>query len=379
MRRVAIVTDWFAPRRGGIETQLGELAARLAGAGQDVRVITGTPGPPTDAPFAVGRLGVRTLPSPPLVVSPDLLRALRRELQAGWDVVHAHVSIVSPVGWAAAYVARSLGLPTVVTFHSVLRGKALALRAAAAVARLSSARIAWSAVSGLVARRAQWALRGAPVSVLPNGIDLQWWAKEAPRDGHGGGPVTLVSAMRLHRKKRGRALIRAFSRAMAGSRTPARLVIAGDGPDREAIARAVLGDQSLAAHHTVELPGWMDAAALRALYRNADAFVLASVHESFGIAALEAAASGLPVVARQSGIAEFVRHGETGLLVGNDEALADAMRTMVDDAAARSRLRPASRELSRFDWSEVVAAHLAEYERASRLAATAARAAAPSA
>lgn len=379
MRRVAIVTDWFAPRRGGIETQLGELATRLAGAGHDVHVVTGTPGPSTGSPFTVRRLGVRTLASPPLVVSPHLLRALRRELESGWDIVHAHVSIVSPVGWAAAHVARSLGLPTALTFHSVLRGKALALRAVAALARLSSSRIAWSAVSGLVAQRAQWALGGAPVSVLPNGMDLEWWASAAPRGGAGAGRVTLVSAMRLHRKKRGAALVRAFARAVKGSPIPARLVLAGDGPDHGRIARALASGQPLAPHHTVELPGWLDAPALRELYRSADAFVLASVHESFGIAALEAAASGLPVVARGSGLSGFVRPGETGLLADDDDALTDAIRAVVNDAALRQRLRPDPRELSRYDWGEVVAAHLAEYERASRLAASAAPAAAPSA
>jgi glycosyltransferase involved in cell wall biosynthesis len=371
MRRVAVVTDWFAPRRGGIEAQLGELAARLSSAGVDVEVITSTPGANDGAAFPVRRLDVCTFPSPPLAISPTLVPRLREELRRGWDVVHAHVSVVSPTGWTAAWVARSLGLPCVVTFHSILRGKAVALRAVSSLTPVARSRVAWTAVSETVAQQARWALgESAAVSVLPNGTDVAWWRQGAAR-AQDTRPLTLVTTMRLHPKKRGRALVRAFASATRGSGRPVRLLVIGDGPDRAAIERDVreLGSGNPALR--VELRGWLDREALRAIYADADGFVMASVHEAFGIAALEAAAAGLPVVARRSGVAELVRHDVNGLLLDSDDALAGAMRSLIEDDALRERLRPVPSQVSRFDWGAVVAAHLERYDRAIRRAASA--------
>ena len=369
MRRIALVTDWFAPRRGGIETQLGELARRLASSGADVGVITATPGPAAGEGYAIERLPVLTLPAPPLAVSPTLIPRLRDELARGWDMVHAHVSVVSPVGWTSALVARSLGLPVAVTFHSVLRAKAVVLRLASAVAPLPTSRVAWSAVSGLVAGQARWGLGGSvEVNVLPNGLDLACWS--APRAASPG-RVTLVTAMRLHRKKRGRQLLRAFEAAARRVRLPAHLAIVGDGPERD-ILRADITELGLrSGDATAELRGWLLATELRQLYSTCDGFVMASVHESFGIAALEARAAGLPVIARRSGNSEFLEHDVNALLADDDPALIDAMVAFLRDPALRSRLGSGRTDLVRFDWPAVIDAHLREYERATRLAADA--------
>lgn len=377
MRRIALVTDWFAPRQGGIETQLGELARRLSSTGADVGVVTATPGPAAGEGYSVIRLPVFTLPAPPLAVSPALVPRLRDELARGWDMVHAHVSVVSPVGWTAALVARSLGLPVAVTFHSVLRAKSIVLRLASAVTPLATSRVAWSAVSGLVAGQAQWGLGGSvEMSVLPNGLDLRFWS--APR-ATSPGRVTLVTAMRLHRKKRGRQLLRAFEAAARRVGQPAHLVIVGDGPEREVLLADITALGLRSGDATAEVRGWVSAAELRQLYAGCDGFVMASVHESFGIAALEARAAGLPVIARRSGNSEFLTHDVNALLVNDDAALVDAMVAFLRDPALRSRLGSGRTDLARFDWPEVIDAHLREYERATRLAAAAAPVAAGSA
>ncbi|HET9453898.1 MAG TPA: glycosyltransferase family 4 protein [Gemmatimonadaceae bacterium] len=377
MRRVAIVTDWFAPRQGGIETQLAELARRLAGAGADVGVITATPGPTMGDGYDVHRLDVLTLPAPPLAISPMLIPRLREALSRGWDLVHAHVSVVSPVGWTGALVARSLGLPVAVTFHSVLRGKAVLLRLASALTPLATSRVAWSAVSRLVAEQARWGIgAGAEVNALPNGLDLSFW--NVPRLGVAS-RVTLVSAMRLHRKKRGRQLLRAYATAARRVKVPVRMVIVGDGPEREGLLGEItmLGLRSGTA--TAEIRGWLRAAELRQLYAESHGFVMASVHEAFGIAALEARAAGLPVIARRSGNTEFLEHDVNALLANDDAGLAEAIASFIEDPALRSRLASGASDLSRFDWPAVIDAHLREYERAIRISATPAPAVAASA
>jgi glycosyltransferase involved in cell wall biosynthesis len=366
--KIAIVSDWFAPRRGGIEAQLLELTRRLGAAGNQVDVLTSTPGAAGEPGIHVRPLRVFTLPVIQLALSPALPGALRRELARGYDVVHAHVSVVSPVGYAAAAVARWLGLPTVVTFHSVLRHKRHLLRIANALAGIGRSAVLWSAVSEAVARQVRSAIRDADVCVLPNGIELAAWGgvehagdtARAHRDG-----VMLVSTMRFQRKKRPLPLIRAFARAASRANVPARLCIIGDGPERPAMEREIHDLGLMAGAARVELMGWRDHAELRAIYAGADGFVLPSTREAFGIAALEARAAGVPVIAMEtSGATEFLRHDVDALICDDDQDLARSIARFLGDAALRQRLARARVSLDRYDWAGVVAEHQKVYRRA---------------
>jgi glycosyltransferase involved in cell wall biosynthesis len=90
------------------------------------------------------------------------------------------------------------------------------------------------------------------------------------------------------------------------------------------------------------------------LYRSADVFVLPSLAETFGIAAVEASAAGLPVIAsRIGGLQDIVRDGESGFLVepGDVGALAAALSRLASDADLRARMGARGREHAeqRFD------------------------------
>jgi glycosyltransferase involved in cell wall biosynthesis len=376
--KIALATDWFAPRRGGIEWQLLELAERLASRGHEVDVLTSTPGATNGAAnggaFHVRALDLFTLPTIGLALSPALFHALRKELRRGYDVVHAHVSVVSPVGYGAAVVARTLGLPAVVTFHSVLRHKRYLLRAVDAVARLSDSAVVWSGVSQLVARQVRAALHKAEVSVLPNGIDVAFWTSpRLARRRSETQATTLVSTMRLHRKKRPLQLLRAFAQAAARVRSPVRLLIVGDGPERAALDREIRDLGLMQGRARAELLGWLDREALRTLYAEADGFALASTRESFGIAALEARAMGLPVIAmRASGSNEFLAHGINALICDDDEELMQSIARFLEDAPLRARLAGGLVALERYDWNAVLLEHEATYHRATTRAAVAA-------
>ena len=124
----------------------------------------------------------------------------------------------------------------------------------------------------------------------------------------------------------------------------------------------------MSGEHRVELPGWLSHEQLRSLYGDADGFVLASTREAFGIATLEAAAAGLPVIAMLSaGSSEFLSDGRNALLCRDDADLVRALTVFVADATMRARLRPSSEPLRRYDWSVVLAQHEDTYRRARRL------------
>jgi glycosyltransferase involved in cell wall biosynthesis len=190
-----------------------------------------------------------------------------------------------------------------------------------------------------------------------------------------GGEVTFVSAMRLSRKKRPAVLLRAFAAATrfvgAGSRL--RLVIAGDGPDRVALTRYAA---ELGIADRVALPGQLSRHDLRSLYARADAFVLPSERESFGIAALEARTAGLPVIAMlASGARDFIAQGQDGLLARDEGELARAIGRLVLDAPFRAYVaRHNATTPPSYDWREVAALHEQFYVTARVRGATGARA-----
>ena len=95
--------------------------------------------------------------------------------------------------------------------------------------------------------------------------------------------------------------------------------------------------------------------------------MLPSESESFGLAALEAMASGLPVITTQSGgIPSVVSSGESGLLapVGDVDQLAQHVRTLLSDAALRSKFSDTARQLAveKFGWDRVIEAYENSYE-----------------
>jgi len=159
--------------------------------------------------------------------------------------------------------------------------------------------------------------------------------------------------------KRVRDVIRVFAR-VAGA-LPAVLLMVGDGPDRidaEQEARALGVDDR------VFFLGKIDAVA--PLLAGADVFLLPSDMESFGLSALEALASGVPVIGtRAGGLPEVVRDGETGFLhpVGDVDAMAASAIAILSDRARWERMgRAAAADArARFGLDATVAAYEAFY------------------
>jgi len=171
-----------------------------------------------------------------------------------------------------------------------------------------------------------------PLAVVPNGTSLP----ELERPARAAGPVRLGIIGRLSEQKRHGLLLEALARLPADA---FRLSIVG-GDDKSLEERA-------AALGLADRIGWTGFVGDRsAIYRDLDVVVAPAVEEGFGMTVIEAGAHGLPVVAARSGaFPEVVRDGETGLLVPPDDAdaLAQALRRLIEEGALRRRLGDAAR------------------------------------
>lgn len=368
--RILHVTDCYLPMLGGIEMQVSQLAAHQAES-HDVSVLTttlpadGRPGRSREAHGAVDvyRIAARMpfgMPVHPLAA--PHLRDLVGRLDP--DVVHFHMGGTAPSVQSALRAGGDR--PAVLTIHSVWTpAVSRAYRALAWLTRFPDWGIQLSAVSELCARPVA-AATGTPVMVVGNGIDVATWrTTPVPHDG-----VHVVSATRFAPRKRVGALLRVLraARAELGEAAPLRATIAGDGPEL-ARARRWVRENGMA--DWVDLPGRLDSAGLRELYRHADAYLAPVVLEAFSIAVLEAQAAGLAVVVRsQSGAAERLTHGVDALLADDDAALAAAVVRLVREPGLLGAITAHNRATPPpYDWEDVLERTAAVYDAAAALRA----------
>ena len=137
-------------------------------------------------------------------------------------------------------------------------------------------------------------------------------------------------------------LLHAMARLLGEGRK-LRLRFVGDGPDRQSLEREV---EELSISGSVVFEGAVNQDWIRGLYQNADIFVLPSFAEGIPVVLMEAMAMEIPVVTTfVNGIPELIRHTIDGLLVApsDEEGLAAALASLMDDAALRERLGKAGR------------------------------------
>ncbi|WP_067178956.1 glycosyltransferase family 4 protein [Microtetraspora niveoalba] len=344
--RILHISDCYLPRLGGIEVQVADLVAKQREAGHTVEVATATPGEPLPG---VRRL-VAGLPFDLPVHPRGTVHLIR--LMTGWrpDVVHVHAGAVSPFAWQGVNAAVRAGLPVVVTVHSmwdpVTSGVYLGLQAAFEWRRWG---IAVTAVSEAAARPIRVvAGAGVPVHVVSNGLDVSAWRPApgvaAPEGGRADEGVHVVAVGRLAPRKQPVRLLKLLraARAQVPASIAMRATIVGEGPARGSMERYLRTRQM----DWVSLPGRFSRERIKELLGTADVFVAPAPRESFGLAALEARAAGVPVVARsQSGVADFVRPGKEGLLGRTFDELAASVARLAGDERLRTSIAMHNREV----------------------------------
>lgn len=294
-------------------------------------------------------------------------------LRGDWtpDVVHAHDWLVAH---PAVALAEFFDVPLVSTVHATEAGRHSGW-VSGAISRQVHAVESWLAreSDSLIACSASMAdeiseLFGpelAPIGVIPNGIDSRRWPF-APRQ-RNPGPPELLYFGRLEYEKGVHDAIAALPR-IRRSHPGTTLTIAGDGTQQDWLVEVARKHKVLKA---IRFVGRVDHDQLLRLLHRADAAVLPSHYEPFGIVALEAAAAGAPLVTTNvGGLGEAVINGTTGMSCAPRDVagLARAVRAVLDDPVAAQRHALAARErlTADFDWHTVAAETAQVYLAAKR-------------
>lgn len=358
--RIALACPYAWDAAGGVQVHVGDLARRLLDAGHDVRVLAPSSNP-ADEPWVrvVGRpLRVAYAGTvAPICPSPRSWARVRAELDVfAPDVVHVHEPFAPSTGMAAALAARA---PVVATFHAYLdrsRIQRAARPLLRPVARRITVGIAVSEAAASFARRAT----DLPLEVIPNGVEIARFRRGAGR--RGAAPPTIAWVNRLDPQKGFAVFLDAIAPLLA-RRPDLRVVVAGDGPLRDATDRL-----APALRGRIDVRGRVANAEVANVLHGADVFASpATGQESFGIVLVEAMAAGVPVVATDiPGYREVVRDGIDGLLVppGDAAVLAAALGRVLDDPALAARLAAAGLDrAAAYGWDAVLPRILATYER----------------
>jgi D-inositol-3-phosphate glycosyltransferase len=333
---------------------------RVVSLGEGARVVHVEAGPERAVP--------RPAQMEHLAAFADGVEAFRRAEGAEYAVVHSHYWLSGLVGLD---LARRWGRPLVHMFHTLGAIKNGVARGSGDVEpgeRLSAeTRIAAGAdrivASNLVERAdLAWHVRANPgrVAVIPCGVDPELFRPgdaQAARARLGiAGDRVLLFVGRLTPIKGLETLLRALAAVSLGSASPSiHLVVVGGekgGHDDTPSLRRLAAE--LGVSDRVDFRGQLPQDALPEYYRAADLCLMPSRYESFGMVALEAMASGIPVVAsRVGGLAVTVQDGVTGVLVpeGDVDALARAVGSLLGDERRRQLLGLQAVEWARrFGW-----------------------------
>lgn len=368
--RILAVTPYYAPEGGGLERYAHAILTRLAKRGHEVETLAFTRAGLADSHDAGVRVH-RTRASLCLGNTPVhpgfYAKVGRRIRETRPDLVVAHTPVPFPAEMAYL-AARRAGVPFVATYHAgSLRGSSPGLGALAALDRATFERRMIAGAAGLIAvgpyvRDHALARGGTRVTLVPPGVDTQWFLPAGPAAGRG---ILMAAPLsESYRWKGVDVLWRAFRRVR--KRLPdATLTLVGGG-DRlaefQALSSMTEGTRVL---------GRVDEPTLRDEYRRAAVTVLPSLTdaESFGMALAEANACGRPVVASSiGGIPDFVRHGDNGLLArpGDEHDLAAKLVEALSDADAAQAMgaRGRSRVQREHDWDDLAARTELVLERA---------------
>ncbi len=342
---------------GGAERLLPTLGRAAPKVGMELEVASLAPWTPErttmaprleEAGITPRFLGVRRLADRhALAILRDCIRA------SHCDVVHAHLGYAATLAPLAARLERRPSVATLHTLPNELSGREVLKERLCIASAGRSGTLVFVSEAARRAFASRYRCRDS-WRVVPNGIDLEMWAPgpgRLPADLPVPSGVPLVAIVAALRAPKGHALAVAAWPLVLRECPDARLLIVGDGDERESleaqVARAGLVDHVL-------FTGRLNEAETADVMRACDVTLLPSYREALPTTLIESAACATPVVATDvGGAGEVVEDGVSGVLVasGRIGAIAEEVIGLLRDPVGRRRMGQAGRRIAveRFD------------------------------
>lgn len=404
--KVAIISDYFMPRLGGIESHVKDLAHNLTKKGNKVRILTSTIDyenknitskmkyfedkyyvEKQDGYF-VDRIVTR-LPFyfPYAFKSDEKIKAIIQNC----DIVHIHVGVISPFSQKAVKLALDMDKPVLVTWHCILGSMEKYCQYVLDVKEWVEKGAVMSAVSTFHAKQLEETFN-VPFNVLSNAIDeTQWvntneYVKQSTTDKTQIETIKLAASMRFTFRKRVLHLIKIMHKVdkklavlndfvqkiHAENIVPLKtdlktktfeLHLFGNGPLLP-IVRKLIKFYEL--EDKIILRGRVPKQELADSYKNTDIYVVTCLTESFGIAALEARVSGVPIVGRtNTGTTDFLTDRVNGMLAENDEKMAENIVELIENDYLREQMKQQNlSSVPKQTWGNVYKDTISLYEKA---------------
>jgi 1,2-diacylglycerol 3-alpha-glucosyltransferase len=352
--RIGMFINYYIPSKGGMETSVINLSKGLQEAGHEVFIFA--PNYPNWVEKEKNVFRYKSfnftydgyqyvIPLPFMTKMEDTVRSLNL------DVIHSHQPF--SLGEEALKFGRKFDIPVVMTYH--IRYEDYYHYLILVPKKIAQGFIGWvvnryckkcdaiiapsSAIRNILVENNIKRM----VSVIPSGIDINNFARDDGRRAEIRGKygikdneVVMITASRVVKEKNIGFLVRALE-IIRKTNQNAKLMIIGEGGEREAL-------ESLAKELNVEgdviFTGLLDKDDMMGHYEAGDIFVFASLTETQGLVAVEAMASGLPVVAiKASGIEDMVKSGQDGILTDNDpQNFAENALKLIEDSELRKKM-----------------------------------------
>ena len=361
---VTLITETFSPEINGVANTLGRLCEGLRLRGHRVELVRPRQGREVGGGTADDLLLCRGWPIPGYPGlqwgEVSMHKLLRRWQRKRPDVLY--IATEGPLGLSALRAARRLGIAVISGFHTNFP-QYTQQYGMGFITRLVTHYLRWFHNRSTVtlvpsaSQKIELERRGFErIELLSRGVDSQQFhparRSQALRDswGLGAEDIAVLHVGRLAQEKNLPLLQTSFEALQAGyPHLNLKLIIVGDGPQREAMQRQMPHAIFCGARRGEELATH---------YASGDVFLFPSLTETFGNVVLEALASGLGVVAYDEAAAgQHIRHGHNGALAmpGDEDAFIDAARWLLEDSETLRRVRLNARQhASRQGWPAIV-------------------------
>jgi len=360
--KIAMATDWFLPRVGGVEYHVATISELLTERGHEVHVLTNALFGQGKYPYTVYRIdkgmnirfwNVRVGYS----TAKEIANIIKKER---FDIVHGH-NYFSPISATAMNIASGIyGIPSIMTIHSM--GEGPVRRMERLFARQATAKVtAFIAISSVTEEYLRSLLgknmRGRKVWKIPNGVDTMVWVPPEDKDEAKAkiginGPV-ILTASRLSIRKRVNAVPK-IAKMVVKEHPEAKFIIVGDGVERKAI-KASIRQKKL--ERNVIMVGAKPREEVIQYMQAADIYLDPTKIEALGMAVIEAQACGVPGLGYEnSGVGDIIESSYNGYLYRKDKEAAEQIIYLLDNPSEIKRMGQNARRVAveRYDWKKIV-------------------------